>query len=217
MNISILCSSTEHPVYKTLEHWKNNYSKVHEIELVQSVNELSGGAILFLISCGELINKDVRDRYEAALVIHACALPEGRGWSPHIWQIIEGKKNMTVTLLDAEDKVDSGAIWAQRELYLEGHELHDEINEKLFALESELMDFAVENIETVSPVPQRDMEPSYYSKRTQEDSRLNPNRTIAEQFDLLRVCDPVRFPAFFTLRGHNYRIKIEKIKTDGVD
>ena len=63
-------------------------------------------------------------------------------------------------------------------------------------------------------------EPSYSSRdpyRTAEepqdrrqDSRLDPHRPIADQFDLLRVADPDRFPAFFDLRGHRYLVRIEK-------
>lgn len=216
MKISILCSSKEHPVYKSLVKWKQKLENTHEIELVQLKQDLSGGDILFLISCGELIRKDVRDLYKSTLVIHASDLPEGRGMSPHIWQIIEGKKAIIVTLLEAEDILDSGAIWTQKELFFEDHELYDEINEKLFALENDLMDFAIVNFQKISPSPQREAEPTYYRKRTPEDSCIDPDKSIAEQFDLLRVADSVRFPAFFDLRGHRYRIKIEKIKSDGV-
>ena len=216
MKISILCSSKEHPVFRTLLLWQKMHESNHQIELVQSRLHLTDGDILFLISCSELIKKEERDRYKVTLVIHASDLPEGRGWSPHIWQILEGKKRITVTLLEAEDKVDSGSIWTQRDLLLEGHELCAEINEKLFSLESEMMDFAVNNFGNVIPVPQRKTEPSYYRKRDSEDSRIDPHRTIAEQFDLLRVADPERYPAFFDIRGYRYRIKIEKVLSDGV-
>lgn len=213
MKISILCSSKNHPIYETLLNWQQKYECTHEIELVQSKQNLSGGDILFLISCSELIKENVRDRYKATLVIHASNLPMGRGWSPHIWQVLEGRNEIMVTMLEAEDKVDSGAIWSQRAIKLEGHELFDEINEKLFAIESELMDFAVSNFNTISPEQQREMEPTYYRKRTPEDSRIDPDKSIAEQFDLLRVADPDRFPAFFELRGHCYQIKIEKVNS----
>ncbi len=215
MKISILCSSKEHPVYESLLKWQKKHEITHEIELVQSKQDLSGGDILFLISCSDLIKKDLRERYKATLVLHASELPNGRGWSPHIWQILEGKNKITVTLLEAEEKVDSGAIWAQRELVLEGHELYNEINEKLFSIESELMDFAIENIYKISPTPQCEVEPTYYRKRLPEDSRIDPDRSITEQFDLLRVADSERFPTFFYLRGHCYQIIIEKIIMDG--
>lgn len=215
MKISILCSSKEHPVYSTLELWKDRHSLSHQIELVQFSTDLSGGDILLLISCSEIIKKTLRDTYKTTLIVHASNLPKGRGMSPHIWQIIEGSNSITVSLLEAEDKLDSGAIWAQRQLLLEGHELHDEINSKLFAIESELMDFAVNNFENISPAPQQKLEPTYYRKRNPDDSRLDPNKTIVEQFDLLRVSDPIRYPTFFDLRGHRYILKIEKTIMDG--
>jgi methionyl-tRNA formyltransferase len=218
MNISILCSSKEHPVYPFMEQWQFSHQDRHKVELVQSKEQLSGGDILFLISCADLILQPVRDKYSHTLVIHASPLPIGRGWSPHIWQILEGKKEITVSLLEAEDKVDSGAIWVQRVMKLEGHELYNEINNNLFAIECEIMDFAVNCLPDISPRSQASGRPTYYRRRTPEDSRISPCKSIAEQFDLLRVSDPHRFPAFFDYRGCRYSIRLEKIgKTDSYE
>lgn len=212
MKISILCSSSSHPVYRHLEQWAAVARASHEVELLQKKAELSGGDILFLISCHEIISAQDRARYGASLVIHASDLPLGRGWSPHIWQILEGSHDIVVSLLEAEDQVDTGAIWAQRHMVLEGHELYDEINAKLFAIEMDLMSDAVAVEARRAPVRQDDRTPTYYRRRGPEDSRLDPNRPIAEQFDLLRVVDPQRFPAFFDLRGHRYVVRIEKVE-----
>lgn len=213
MKISIMCSSKEHPVYAVLEQWQLRQASKHTVELVQTRQDLSGGDLLFLISCSDIIRSDVRAQYNSTLVIHASDLPIGRGWSPHIWQILDGKKNIPITLLEAEDKVDSGAIWAQKIMHLEGHELFDEINALLFKLECELMDYAVEHFNDVKPMPQREQEPTYYRKRTPDDSRIDPGKTIEEQFDLLRVADSQRFPAFFDYRGCRYLVKLEKMIT----
>ena len=78
--------------------------------MVSCSNMLVGGDILFLISCNEPISKDVRALFRATLVIHASDLPLGRGWSPHIWQVLEKKRFIKVTLLEAADLVDSGSI-----------------------------------------------------------------------------------------------------------
>src|SRR5215813_13350989 len=146
MKVSVLCSSASHPVYPHLENWVKQAAATHDMELVQSKKDVSGGDILMLISCHEIISADDRKRYRASLVIHASDLPQGRGWSPHIWQVLEGKRDIAVSLIEAEDQVDTGAIWAQRHLVLEGHELCDEINEKLFVIELALMDEALEKI-----------------------------------------------------------------------
>ncbi|MES9905364.1 MAG: formyltransferase family protein [Sedimenticola sp.] len=210
MRVSILCSNAKHPVYPRLLQWKQSYESVHEVELVDSKEMLSGGDILFLISCHEFIGSEVRNKYSVTLVIHASDLPKGRGWSPHVWQILEGEKDITLSLLEAEDKIDSGAIWRKEIFHLEGHELADEINEKLFDIEIKMLDFALDNYGSVIPQLQDDQEATYYPKRTPDNSRIFPEKTIAEQFDLLRTADSKRFPAFMDYRGCRYYLRCEK-------
>ena len=212
MRISILCSSTDHPIFSYLKKWTKEKSGEYYIELVNTIDELSGGNLLFLISCNELVDSSIRSLYESTLVIHASDLPKGRGWSPHIWQLLEGEQMITVTLLEAEDKIDSGRIWSQKQIFIENHELYDEINFKLFQCELELMDIAIKNISSIQPYPQPDESASYYSKRKPQDSEVDPTKSLIDSFDLMRVSDPERFPAFFYLHGKKYFIKIEKAK-----
>lgn len=210
MRISVLCSDVNHPVYPRLRTWCDARRGTHDVELVHRVADLAGGDLLFLVSCAEIVRRPVRERYRATLVIHASDLPQGRGWSPLVWQVSEGKNEIVVTLLEAEDAVDSGAIWHQVVLSLAGHELVDEIHDALFAAELTLMDFAVENLEQIEPRAQDGRSPTYYRRRTPEDSRVDPERSIAEQFDLLRIADPLRYPAFFDYRGQRYEIHLKK-------
>lgn len=212
MKISILCSEIKHPIYPYLERWKSQHQKEHEVELVQKKCVLSGGDILFLISCHEIVGRETREQYKAVLVIHASDLPAGRGWSPHIWQILAGQNDIVVTLLEAEDLVDSGAIWAQEQLHFKGHELLDEMNAALFNVEFKLMDYAIDRFHDVQPRQQDRTTATSYRRRTPEDSRIDPNISIAEQFNLLRVADPVRSPAFFEHLGCRYIIRLEKDK-----
>ena len=211
MRISILCSDEQHPIYPLLLIWQSNRSKCHNIEVVNRLEKLSGGDILFLISCTEIIRHEVRKKYTLNLVIHESDLPHGRGWSPLAWQILEGKDDIVVSLLEAEDKVDTGAIFVKRHIFVEKHELLNEINIKLFQLKLDLMDFAIENCKSATLTKQPDCGASYYNRRTAEDSCINPNETIANQFDLLRICDPDRYPAYFELHGHRYKLVITKI------
>ncbi|WP_435980168.1 formyltransferase family protein [Psychrobacter sp. DM4] len=212
MNISFLCSDQFHPVNEYINKWIEQHFSEHHIELVSSKSELSGGDLLFLISCSEIINSEDRSSYKACLVIHASDLPLGRGWSPHIWQILEGKNDITISLLEAEDKVDSGRIWKKLNLKISRHALWNEINEKLFEKEIELIDFAVSNFDSVIPEPQDfNLKPTYYPKRTPADSKIDALKSIASQFDSIRVCDPHRFPAFFEMEGKKYKIILERI------
>ena len=212
MKISILCTSPTHPVNDHLSRWIDAHRGSHDVQLLRSCRELTGGDILFLVSCAEIVRREQRLKFRHTLVLHASALPQGRGWNPHIWEILEGATRLTVTLLEAEDEVDTGDIWHQVSIEVDRGALWDEINEAVFGAEMQLLDYGVANLSTVVPKPQRtDVAPTHYRLRNPADSRIDPERTIAEQFDLLRVCDPKRFPAFFDLRGYRYRITLEKM------
>jgi methionyl-tRNA formyltransferase len=211
MKITLLCSDDQHPVNSYLSDWMDIQQGVHEVELVQRKSELAGGDILFLVSCSEIIDSKVRDLYLVTLVLHASDLPKGRGWSPHIWEIVNGAETITLTLLEAEDKVDSGRIWKKLDIPVPKNALWNEINHLLFEAEVELINFAVQNFGTVSPALQEALEnASYYPKRTPADSRIDVNKSIAEQFDLIRICDPNRFPAYFEHLGFRYTLNLEK-------
>lgn len=215
MKISILCTDPNHPVVNNLREWADEIStKGHEVSLVFDKFELHGGDILFLVSCSQLIRDAEREKYGATLVLHASDLPKGRGWSPYIWSILGGANQITVSLLEASDPVDSGAIWLKTTFSLEGHELLPEINEKLFVAETTLMTQAVEQFGSIEPMRQMGDPGPYMKKRTPADSRLDPCKTIAEQFNLLRVVDSQRYPAFFDYQGKRYLINIEKVDNE---
>lgn len=212
MKITLLCSDPSHPINNYLLRWIADHENEHEISLVRSRKALAGGQILFLISCSEIISSKERAAYKTTLVLHASDLPLGRGWSPHTWQIIGGAEQVTLSLLEAEDAVDSGRLWHQIKFPVPKHSLWNEINDQLFSAELELIDFAVEQFESVTPVPQRtDIEPTYFPKRKPVDSRIDPHASIASQFDQIRICDPERFPCYFELYGFTYKLTLEKI------
>ncbi|MCS6945107.1 MAG: formyltransferase family protein [Sutterellaceae bacterium] len=210
MKVTVACSDPRHPVNAHLEEWRRARADKHDIWIVRDITQMAGGDVLFLVSFGKRVGPEVRQRYRAAIVLHASDLPKGRGWSPHVWQILEGANELVVSAIEAVDEIDAGNIWAQTRLRLEGHELHDEINAALFSAELQLMDEVLERFGQIVPRPQKG-EATFYRRRTPEDSRLDPALSLAAQFDLLRVCDPVRFPAFFEFRGHRYKIAIEKM------
>lgn len=209
-SVSILCTDPAHPVNGWLETWAAGQLPRARTEILRDFRELQGGDFLFLVSCHQIIKKPVRDLFRYTLVLHASALPKGRGMSPHIWDVLRGADHLTLSLLNAEDELDSGEVWQQLVIPLAGTEVYNEINEKLFAAELNLMTWALDNCDNTRPFAQSG-EPSFNRKRTPEDSRIDPSRTLGESFDLLRVADPERYPAYFEYRGRRYRIRMEPI------
>lgn len=208
--ITILCSDPVHPVNLPIDRWIAARPGAHTISLKRRVADVTEGDFLFLISCSELVRPSVRARFRHTLVIHASDLPTGRGWSPHIWSVLEGADHLTVALLTADDPVDSGAVFKKERVALDGTELYDEINEKLFDAELRLMDWAIAHCDDRPPTPQTG-EPTFWRRRTVDDSEIDVDCTIAEVFDRLRVADPLRYPAYFDYRGQRYRIRLDKM------
>lgn len=215
MKVSIVCSNPAHPVNTYLLQWIERHCQTHDIELVRKKIELTGGDMLLLVSCGEIVTAKDRASCGVSLVLHASDLPRGRGWSSHVWELAAGASHITLSLLEAQDKVDSGKIWKKLHIPVPPAALWDEINQLLFTGEVQLMDFALESYSHIEPLEQpADVEPTYFRLRTPKDSWIDPHRTIAEQFDLIRVCDPIRFPAFFEYRGQRYVLKLEKLNDE---
>ena len=211
MRVSIICSNANHPVVPHLETWKVEQEHYgHQINILSQSGHLGSGDILFLVSCSEKITKKIRDRFTHVFVLHASDLPKGRGWSPYIWDILSGKNEIVLSLIDAQDQIDTGKIWKKIQIPVPNNFLYDEINSALFQGEVSLMSWAMENYETVTPVEQdHNVEPTYWPRRTAEDSRLDPSKTLAEQFDLLRLCDPNRYPAFLEINGRKYKLTLD--------
>lgn len=215
MKISILCTDPLHPVVECLNDWvKSMTMKQNMVSLVFDKADLLGGDILFLVSCSQMIGDVERAKYKSILVLHASDLPKRRGWSPHIWSILDGENEITVSLIEAAEPIDSGLIWLKTSFLLEGHELLDEINKKLFNAELFLMTCAVNNTKDIRPSMQIGEASSYMKKRTPADSEIDPKKSILEQFNLLRIVDSKRYPAFFYHQGYKYQIKIEKVKNE---
>lgn len=207
-----MCSDPQHPVNGMLDDWVVAHAQELDISVCRKKSELPGGDLLFLISCSEIILATERALYTGVLVLHASDLPRGRGWSPHIWELSQGASFITLTLLEAADSVDSGDIWCKEVVPVPVGALYEEINHLLFQAEFRLMNFAVENFYTITPEPQSvEFKASYYRRRVPEDSEIDPKISLADQFNLIRVCDAERFPAYFKLHGNVYKIKLEKL------
>lgn len=115
-----------------------------------------------------------------------------------------------LTLFQAIPELDAGPVYLRSSIHTRGDELLPELQA---ALADEIMRLCLEFAGRYpaildEAVPQSGPSTTYRT-RTPADSELDPNRPIAEQFDLLRIVDNERYPAFFQHRGRRYRLKIE--------
>lgn len=178
-----------------------------KVSLIYKHEEVIEGDVLCLLSCEKIFKKLHLNKYN--LVVHESYLPKGKGWSPLTWQILEGSSKIPITLFEAAEKIDSGVIYNQDFIELNGDELLPEIKHRQGI---KTIDLIVDFIENIDKVIGREQigEETFYPKRKSQDSELDIDISIKEQFNLLRVCDNERYPAFFTLNGKKYIIKTYK-------
>jgi len=181
----------------------------HESELIHDYTSVREGDILVLLSCENIVGTEILRKHKNNLVVHASDLPSGKGWSPLTWQILEGKNEIHVTLFEAVEKVDAGAIYGQEILKFDGHELIDELRQKLNIASINLILEFIKKYPIVKGRKQEGDE-SFYKRRKKKDSKIDPHKSLVEQFNILRIVDNDRYPAFFELYGKRYIIRIEK-------
>lgn len=177
--------------------------------LVRDYDSVRTGEIAFYLGCLRLTPPAVLERSRVNLVVHESDLPEGRGFAPVAWQILAGRSVIPVCLIEMAEEADAGPIVLREEIRCEGHELMDELRA---AQGQATVVLCQRYLSAAQPPPGRPQEgvPTVFPRRRPCDSELDPNKTIAEQFNLLRIVDNQRYPAFFHLGGVCYRLRISK-------
>jgi methionyl-tRNA formyltransferase len=197
--------------------WMMRYSEVlverlktlgHQSGLIHSKDELPKGDIAFFLSCFEIVPKKYLFLNKNNIIVHESNLPQGKGWSPMTWQILEGKNDIPIMLFEASEKADAGDIYMQDVIRLCGDELVEEWREKLGKKTCEMCIRFIQNYDFNLSSQKQYGDSTYYRKRTPEDSELDIDKSIMDQFNLLRVVDNEKYPAFFIYNGRKYIIKI---------
>lgn len=165
--------------------------------------------IVFILSYFKIIPKEFLLKHKNNLVVHESNLPKGKGWAPLFWQILENKNEIPIVLIEASERMDEGDVYIKDSILYEGHELHDEIREKQAKKTIDLCLRFIEKCKSMEPKKQIGKR-TIYKKRTSFDSELDINKTIKQQFNLLRVVNNKEFPAFFYHKGQKYIINIYK-------
>jgi hypothetical protein len=182
----------------------------HQVSVMHDCNQTVSGDFCFCLSYGRIVPRGFRRGFRNTLVVHESDLPHGRGWAPMTWQILEGRNRILITLLEAEDEVDSGVIYAQEWIDLNGTELNAEWRHLQASVTQRLCRGWVKHHQLlIGSARLQSGQATFYPRRRPEDSRLDVEKSIAEQFNLFRIVDNQNYPAFFTYRGRTYLLRIE--------
>jgi methionyl-tRNA formyltransferase len=183
----------------------------HQALTKHNINEIEEGDLVFYLGCSQIVTPEISSLNKHNLVVHESAIPEGKGWSPLTWQILEGKSEIPISLFEAAREIDSGVVYLQDIMKFKGHELVEELRSIQAEFTIKLCrEFISRYPEIVKLGKVQQGTSTFYKKRKLESSELDINKSIKEQFDLLRVVDNIRYPAFFEYKNCRYYLSIEK-------
>ncbi len=140
--------------------------------------------------------------------LHAGPLPEYRGGSPLNWQIINGEKMITISIIRMSRKIDHGPIYSEKSFKLKTSDTIKTVHEKVNHLFPYMLNQVIFKIKNkIKPKKQKTSNIKNYPQRSKKDGNINWTKK-----DALGVYNFVRaltkpYPGAF------YFEKEEKIKT----
>lgn len=167
-----------------------------------------------IFSYFKVIPKKFLSLSKANIIPHESKLPNGKGMSPLTWQILENKNKIFFSLIEACSNIDNGDIYYQKKVKIEKNLIFDEIKKIQLEENLKLILKFVKFYKKKKKIPIRRKQSgkaTYYKRRRAEDSELNINDTIKNQFNLMRLADKVNYPTFFNIYGKKFKIILSKI------
>lgn len=213
MVINIFLDNKKSWFFKKTTNLRNKIVSLgHKCKIYHNYEDIPFNSdITFFLSCEKYINKESRNKSKHNIVIHASDLPKGRGMSPTTWRILEKKNKILMTLFEVSDGFDEGDYYLKDSFKLDGTELINEWQNKLYECIEKMAINFIKYVGKLKPIKQSGRA-SIYKRRTQADSELNISKSIKSQFNLLRVVDNEKYPAFFRYKNYKYILKIYKEK-----
>lgn len=123
------------------------------------------------------------------VVFHTAPLPRYRGGSVLQHQIMDGMKESEICALQMVDKIDAGPVYLRQKISLE-RSAQDFFDEFAYAVH-DIMDILIED--GLEPEPQKG-EPTVYTRRIPEESRLLGDETLENIYNKIRALDADGYP-----------------------
>ena len=149
--------------------------------------------------------------------VHASLLPEYRGAAPIARAIMDGKKQLGITIMYMEEGLDTGDMIMVSSLTFENKENKGEIEEKLSELGADMIVETLGKLyrgEKLETKKQDDEKSNYAAKIEKSDCEIDFSRSAMEIENLVRALAPAPY-AFTTLNGKNIKIAKVHAENDG--
>ena len=197
---------------------KNNIKIFQPVKIKQEYEDILKLNPDIIITCayGQIIPKEILDYPKYGCInIHASLLPKFRGGAPIHRAIINGEEKTGITIMYMDEKMDSGDIIAQEELFINDEDNVGTLFSKLSILGSDLIIKVLPHIidGSVNRLKQTEDEVTYAYNISRDDEKIDFNKTTREIFNQIRGLSPIP-GAYTSLDGKKVKIYSSKIGSD---
>jgi methionyl-tRNA formyltransferase len=175
-----------------------------------------GADVALVLAYGRILPKAVLDApRRGCMNLHASILPRYRGAAPITWAIVRGEKETGFSLMQMDEGLDTGPVYAVRALPIGPDETAGELTSRMAILASEMVRRELPDAVEGKPSPTaQDAERATLAPiLAKEDGRIDWTKPSAAVHDHVRGMHP--WPgAFTTVRGKLFKV-LRTERTDG--
>jgi len=179
-------------------------SKPEGLELLRQVKPDIGVVVAY----GQILSKALLSiPIHGCVNVHGSLLPRHRGASPIQWAIIEGDEKTGVTTIQMDERMDTGDILVQKQIFILPDDTAGTLFEKLSRLGAEALMETLALYEEGKIIPQKqdDSEATYTRLLKKDDGIIDWNQPAGRICRLIRGLNP--WPGAFSYLGGR-RIKV---------
>jgi len=177
-----------------------------ELLLLETLNPVW----IFFTYWSSYITREVFDKHRA-VVFHMTDLPYGRGGSPLQNLILSGHVSTKLSAIACREALDSGEIYIQRDLRLEGST--QQIYSRAASLMPEMIEYLCQNHPILL---QQRGRPLMFSGRSAAQSEMPAGLNSEKLYDFIRMLDAEGYPRAFIDLGPTRLVLSNASLRDGI-
>ena len=180
------------------EYCKKNKISFRNPEILNSEEEFKifkelSANLIIVVAYGKLIPKIFLNIAKFGFInIHASLLPRWRGAAPIQRAIMNGDKNIGVSIMKIEEKLDRGPVLASKEFELDKNETYGKIEKKLSLEGANLLIQNLKNIENGNSkfINQDHSQATYAKKIDKNEAQINWNNDASKVLAYIHGLSP---------------------------
>lgn len=169
----------------------------------------------FLICLGwrRILPQEIIYLVNQSINVHPAILPDYKGYHPIPYVLMNNEKKHGITAHFITTKVDSGKIILCKKFAISEFSTINSIQEKIKKMMPHFLNELIKILnhkKILTKVNNNKKTKIIAPKRTSKDSEIKPGMYFKDAFNLIRSCDPSRFPAYYLVNAQKVYVSLSR-------